>query len=78
MAVALCERGMFTWDEFRAHLIAEIERWERQNTSGAEYQYYERWVAALGNLLLDRGVCSRGEIEDQEEHEQKVQLEGAA
>ena len=78
MAVALCERGLFTWDEFRAHLIAEIGRWERENPQGSEYQYYERWVAALGKLLLERGVCDLGEIEKQEHHEQEVQLEGAA
>ena len=78
MAVALCEQGLFSWDDFRAHLIAEIEQWDRANPTGDGYQYYERWVAALGNLLLELGVCHMREIEDQEEREQKIQLEGAA
>ena len=37
MAFALVERGDFTWDEFRDHLIDCIARWEQQHAgSGAE------------------------------------------
>ncbi len=56
MALALCERGVFGWEEFRAQLIAEIGRWERAHPDGAGYAYYERWQAALEGLLAARDL----------------------
>ncbi len=34
MAVALCERGHYSWDEFRAHLIAAINAGGESNNDG--------------------------------------------
>lgn len=62
IAVALCERGLYTWDEFRAQLIAEITEAE---ASGSQSSYYERFLAALENLLITKKICPAPEIESQ-------------
>jgi nitrile hydratase accessory protein len=66
VAAALREQGLFTWDEFRAFLIAEIADWERQHAPGEPWSYYARWQAALERLLAQKGVCSPGELEARE------------
>ena len=60
MAIALHERGAFDWNEFRAHLIAEIAE---RDAAGDESGYYERWLAAFERLLDDRGLLSLAELE---------------
>jgi nitrile hydratase len=60
MAVALCEQGLFHWDEFRDHLIAEIAEAERAAGPHAPASmlpsYYESWLAAFEKLLREKGV----------------------
>lgn len=65
MAVALYEQGRYQrWDEFRERLIAEIAAWERRHREqGAPWNYYERWLAALERLLVEKGLLSQEEIE---------------
>jgi nitrile hydratase accessory protein len=60
MAVALCERGLYDWDEFRERLIGEISS---ADARGDTSTYYERFLAALERLLLDKDVCVRDEID---------------
>jgi nitrile hydratase accessory protein len=63
-AVALCERGLFEWDEFRERLIAEIAAADAgRGTSAQTSPYYEHFLAALERLLIDKGICAREEIE---------------
>ena len=57
LAMALSERGVFEWQEFRAQLIAEIGAWEREHPSGDGWSYWARWQRALERLLADKGVC---------------------
>jgi nitrile hydratase accessory protein len=59
MAVALHEQGTYDWDAFRARLVAEIGAAEPDDGS----EYYERWIAALERLLVDRGVVDDAAIE---------------
>jgi nitrile hydratase accessory protein len=61
IAVALSDRGLYEWDEFRALLIDEIGEAE---AGGADSSYYERWLAALERLLLARGVVSTPELDE--------------
>jgi nitrile hydratase accessory protein len=65
MAVALYEQGRYQrWDEFRERLIAEIAAWERHHREHEEpWNYYERWLAALERLLVEKGLLSQEEIE---------------
>src|SRR5262245_37793849 len=60
LAVALHERGLYTWDEFRDRLIAEIARADR---AGDPSPYYERWLAAFERLLLDKGMLAREDLD---------------
>jgi nitrile hydratase accessory protein len=62
MAVALCERGLYTWDEFRVELIAEISA---ADARGSHSSYYERFIAALEHLLTAKSVCLIDEIDRQ-------------
>jgi nitrile hydratase accessory protein len=47
LAVALNERGLFTWPEWSAALGAEIER------SGHD-DYYRHWLAALERIVAEK------------------------
>tara|TARA_R110002072_G_scaffold5527_5_gene35369 strand:+ start:8934 stop:9287 length:354 start_codon:yes stop_codon:yes gene_type:complete len=66
MARVLCEAGHYTWDEFRAHLINQIEAWERANNSAAkiekggevEYPYFDCFLGALTDMLESKSLCS--------------------
>ena len=64
-AVALCEQGLFEWDEFRERLIAEIAAADTGPgaSTGPQSSYYERFLSALERLLIDKGICAREEIE---------------
>jgi nitrile hydratase accessory protein len=60
LAVALNERHVYHWDDFRAQLVASIAAAE---ASGDEGGYYEQWLAALESLLVARGLVTRGELD---------------
>ena len=49
LAVALHERGLFTWPEWSAALGEEIKR-------TPEAGYYRQWLAALERLVADKRV----------------------
>jgi nitrile hydratase accessory protein len=59
MAVALCNQGGYSWDEFREQLIAEI------GAAGGEDEqdYYGRWLAAFENLLISRRIVTGAEVD---------------
>ncbi|GBD14754.1 High-molecular weight cobalt-containing nitrile hydratase subunit beta [bacterium HR25] len=65
IAVALYQEGVVDdWEEFRRRLIEEIGHWEgQQGADQASWSYYERWLAALERLLVERGLLSAEEIE---------------
>lgn len=69
LGVALCEQGVYTWDDFRERLIAEIasaERGDRSDETEARDSplptYYEHWLAALEKLLIEKGVCTPEQV----------------
>jgi nitrile hydratase accessory protein len=53
---ALLRRGVYTLDEFRD----AIER--MPPTAYLEASYYERWLAAIRTLLVEKGVLDRREV----------------
>ena len=62
-AVVLCEQGLFQWDEFRERLITKIAAADAQTAASADpAAYYEHFLAALEDLLLDKGLCVSDEI----------------
>jgi nitrile hydratase accessory protein len=60
MARALAEAGVFSWDDFRRHLIRVIGEWDRQadgpNAAGGEYEYYQHFLEALEGVLAEVGT----------------------
>jgi nitrile hydratase accessory protein len=60
LAVALNDRKLYDWDEFRDRLV---ERIARGDAVGDPSTYYERWLGALEALLLDRGFVTRDELD---------------
>ena len=63
VTLALCERGLFEWEEFRRLLIDEIARWEVGGHPPAAWSYYACWQAAFERLLGAKGVCAGAELE---------------
>jgi nitrile hydratase accessory protein len=55
IAVALSERGLFTWAEWTQALGAEIAR-------APERDYHECWLEALEGLIATKGAATRGEL----------------
>jgi nitrile hydratase accessory protein len=66
LAVALCEQGLYQWDEFRDRLIAEIAAAERaegtEDARSSPPDYYEHWLAAFEKLLIEKGICTSEQL----------------
>jgi nitrile hydratase accessory protein len=60
MAVGLCQRGFFEWDEFRDRLIAEVSSADARHEAST---YYERFLRALQSIVVEKGICSAEEID---------------
>ena len=56
MAVALNERGSFTWDEWTADLAEEIETSAGDRDGGDAY--YQHWLTALERMIVKKGLAS--------------------
>ena len=59
LAVALNEKDLYKWREFSSQLASEIATAEQNNNPSS---YYARWVASLEELLIDRGLISREQL----------------
>jgi nitrile hydratase accessory protein len=68
IARSLAERGLYSWDEFRARLIASIAQWERLAQPDGHYRYYDCFLAALESLLVERRLLASGELRERIEH----------
>lgn len=62
MARALCERGYFDWDEFRAELINQISVWERSHPYTEDYRYYDLFFAALTEIIERKSLCRGSDL----------------
>jgi nitrile hydratase accessory protein len=62
LAVALSDAGRFDWREFHQQLIAEIQQWEHQPQQAEDWDYYERWLAALEHVLCRSGLLTQCEL----------------
>jgi len=56
MAVALHERGVFTWTEWAAVLGDEIRRAQAAGDPDTGETYYLHWLAALEHLVSEKGI----------------------
>ena len=58
MALALHERGVFTWPEWAATLGAEIKRAQAAGDPDTGETYYHHWLATLERLVAAKGVTT--------------------
>jgi nitrile hydratase accessory protein len=58
MALALHERGVFTWPEWAATLGDEIKRAQSAGDPDTGETYYRHWLAALERLVAEKGLAS--------------------
>jgi nitrile hydratase accessory protein len=59
MALALHQRGVFTWPEWAATLADEIKRAQAAGDPDTGETYYRHWLAALERLVAEKGIASR-------------------
>lgn len=62
MAVALHERGAFTWSEWAAALAAEIKAAQACGDPDTGETYYRHWLAALERLVAAKALASTAEL----------------
>jgi nitrile hydratase accessory protein len=58
MALALHERGVFTWNEWADTLSSEIKRAQAAGDPDTGETYYRHWLAALERLIAAKGVTT--------------------
>lgn len=61
MAVALHERGLYEWEEFRQTLIARIAAAEARP---AAFAYYEIWLQTFEALLARKHLVTNSELDE--------------
>jgi nitrile hydratase accessory protein len=59
MALALHQRGVFTWAEWAATLADEIRRAQAAGDPDTGETYYRHWLNALERLVAEKGLASR-------------------
>ena len=63
MALALHERGLFSWKDWAATLAAEIKRAQAAGDPDTGETYYNHWLNALERLVAERGVADAASLE---------------
>ena len=63
MALALHERGVFSWTDWAATLAAEIKRAQAAGDPDTGETYYHHWLNALERLVAERGVADAASLE---------------
>jgi nitrile hydratase accessory protein len=58
MALALHERGLFTWNEWAQTLADEIRRAQSSGDPDTGATYYRHWLATLEKLIAAKGVAT--------------------
>ncbi len=56
MALALHERGLFSWSEWTAVLSDQIKRAQANGDPDTGGTYYRHWLAALERLVAEKGI----------------------
>jgi nitrile hydratase accessory protein len=57
MALALNERGLFTWSEWATTLGDEIRRAQSAGDPDTGATYYRHWLAALERMVAEKGAA---------------------
>jgi nitrile hydratase accessory protein len=62
MALALHERGLFTWTEWAATIAEEIKRAQAAGDPDTGETYYRHWLNALERLVAEKGLTDRNTL----------------
>ena len=62
MALALHEKGLFTWKEWADALGAEIKRAQAGGDPDTGETYYRHWLAALERIVSEKGVADSASL----------------
>ena len=62
MALALHEKGVFTWKEWADALAAEIRRAQAAGDPDTGETYYRHWLATLETLVAAKTPVSRAQL----------------
>ena len=62
LALALYERGLFSWDEWAQALAAQIRAAQTLGDPDLGNTYYRHWLAAIEALVSVKGVSSPAEL----------------
>jgi nitrile hydratase accessory protein len=63
MALALHERGLFTWPEWAFALARQIKRAQAEGDPDSGDTYYHHWLATLETMVADKGVATAQTLE---------------
>lgn len=63
MAVALHQRGLFTWPEWAQALARRIAAAPAAAGEDAGEAYYRQWLGALEDIVAAKGASTAGELE---------------
>jgi nitrile hydratase accessory protein len=63
MAIALHQRGLFSWNEWAAALAGRIAAARSAGDADLGDTYYRHWLAALEQLVSAKGASSEPELE---------------
>jgi len=64
MALALHDRGMFTWPEWAAKLAGEIKKAQAAGDPDTGETYYRHWLATLERMVAEKGVTTAQALAD--------------
>lgn len=62
MAMALRDRGLFTWEEWAQALGAEIKRAQAAGDPDNGDTYYGHWLNTLEQLIIEKGALGGKEL----------------
>jgi nitrile hydratase accessory protein len=63
ITLALFERGCFTWREWTERLAAQMAAARARGEDDDGSRYFEHWLVALEQLVADKGLTSRHEMD---------------
>lgn len=63
LAMALFERGVFTWPQWAAVLAEEIQRAQAAGDPDTGDTYYRHWQSALERIVAETGLTDRAALE---------------
>jgi nitrile hydratase accessory protein len=62
LALALHERGVFSWSEWASALAAEIGRAQRAGDPDTGDTYYHHWLATLERLVAEKRITDEATL----------------